>query len=272
MADSSPIKYHQATFDLLGLTPTVAHGAVKLLDGIEAVSRCALPQSVREWYSLEGADAIMEQYGAGGYGGDPAVRLNELGTAYDEWYGKPGPANFVALGWLIIMHENQGVCNWAVSLDDSEDPYVAVEVDSSDSANSLADIRWDLFADHFSTFVYTRVFDFGNSHSLMGQLEPLGRDDLAFLKDSFKEEPRTFRWPGTANYRFSDENGRIVVWNNDGTTTKDFQQADWQISARSEDGLFRVAKRIWRCSGIAERLYSVDDRGESVLQRLRRGS
>ena len=56
------LRFHQATFDLLGREPTVDSAAVALLDERERVLGIRLPTVVREWYSLEGAVEILATY------------------------------------------------------------------------------------------------------------------------------------------------------------------------------------------------------------------
>ena len=51
--------YHQAPFDLIQKTPRISSQAIKTLDQLERVHTFMLPASVREWYSLEGAVAIL---------------------------------------------------------------------------------------------------------------------------------------------------------------------------------------------------------------------
>ena len=138
------LKYHQATFDLLGREPHVSAPAVRLVEERERACRVAFPLSVREWYALQEAEEVFLKHA----GCDRAVALKDLGNEFEDWYGH-GPVDFVALGLLVVMHENQGVCNWAVKLEDCNDPPVMVEVDSSSSASSAPEINWQPYADTF---------------------------------------------------------------------------------------------------------------------------
>src|SRR3954469_12149127 len=99
-----PLIYHQATFSLLGTKPQTSKPAFKALAEREQLLGITLPASLREFYSLKGASALLEQNS----NQDPAVPIEELGS-HEE----------VAHGVLKIQVENQGVVAWYVRLDGS---------------------------------------------------------------------------------------------------------------------------------------------------------
>lgn len=245
--------YHQAAVDLIGqpLDPSPAMAA--LLDERERRCGVKFPASVREWYSLEGAAEALD-------GQDCLVAVAELGEVEEDWFGA-GQQDFVAQGFLVIMYENQGVCWWAVLLDGSDDPPVVVAVDRP---------QWSHCAAHFSTFVYTRIWDWGGATwpdrgcDLQAQDGPLQRADLDLLQQVFLEEPRTYGWPGKTNYRFSYGGARILVWDDEE------RQADWFLSADSPATLRQLAGRLWNCGTLASRLYALRPCGEKVLADMRR--
>jgi hypothetical protein len=47
-------------------------------------------------------------------------------------------------------------------------------------------------------------------------------------------------------------------------------QADWWISSETEDGLAAVTHELWACSDLSSSLYGLEERGERVLEMLRK--
>jgi hypothetical protein len=146
------LKYHQATFDLLGTKPRVSKRALRLIERREAALGITLPASLREWYSLQGAEAILLEHS----NDDRPVPLAELGTAHE-----------VRHGVLKFQDENQGVAAWYVRLDGSDDPPVDVEselyrgdspeTEDEDDPDPLAWAGWRPSASHFSAYIYSHV-------------------------------------------------------------------------------------------------------------------
>ncbi len=239
------LKYHQQTFDLLGLEPRSSQVAIALLFQTEQDCGFAFPPSVKEWYSLENAvDMLLANSND-----DHFISVADLGRKNrvdSDWWSE---------GLLWFAAENQGVCYWAVKLDGADDPGVLVKLDREPT--------WQLCASHFSKFVWSLVFDWGekNMYCLCAQAEPLRVDDLSRLRSNFHEGPATFSWPGKENHRFSDEGMRILIWSNPG-------QADWRLSAKTSESLFELTKRVWVCSNLSRALYGRDQVGKDVLKQL----
>ena len=219
----------------------------------ELDSRCGgrLPASVKEWYSLVDSVDILAKKTS-----DHPVPLEELGKVFESWYGG-GRRDFVAEGYLVIMSENQGVCNWAVPLNSGEeDPPVMVEVDSS------PDCLWQPFADRFSIFINTIVCDWMDSIHLCAQDTPLTDQDLEFLRGQFKEGYSTYNWPAKQTYRFSQKDQYILVWAGE-------DQTDWHLAADNADSLYELVRTVWHCGSLSDSLYETDDLGSIVLERMR---
>jgi len=105
------------------------------------------PAAVREWYALDRAVAILETYG----NSDRPIPLARLGEI-EKGYGGNPDQDLLTNGLLLIMYENQGVTRWAIRLDGTDDPPVLVQEDWPRGP-------WHIYAGQFSTFVYTRVWD-----------------------------------------------------------------------------------------------------------------
>jgi hypothetical protein len=255
------LRFHQATCELLGMPPVVDLPSRAAIAERERQLGVKLPASVSEWYSLPGAINVLV-----GATDDYAMRIEELGEPFDGW-GK-GPRDLVREGLVVIRIENQGVCSWAVRLDDGADPRVLIEVDSKPDA-----VIWRLHAASFSDYVLTLAWDglaFGLPFGLAAQDSPLERHDLALLEREFEQRDRTWGWPGHTNYRFERGDQRVIVWDGEG-------QADWWLLAPTAEALAGLARTLWDCGGLASSLYAacrdpgVQDVAEEVLAALRAG-
>lgn len=111
------------------------------------------------------------------------------------------------------MHENQDVCWWAFEMDTLDDPpvYVNIKYISVD----LERTNWVLCCDTFSTFIFTRLFDFrywcDKDLSIEGSGSPLKKEILKGLRKDLTEYPITFGFPGDVQYRFGSNDQRITI-------------------------------------------------------------
>jgi SMI1/KNR4 family protein SUKH-1 len=250
----SQLKYHSVAIALLPNPPKFSESAAKAVREREEQLGIRFPESVREWYSLEDAVGILGSYS----NDDCPVKMALLGEPFDNWYDG-GPRDFLSDNLLVFMHENQGVCNWAIKLNDNPDPPVVVEVDTAPND------EWLACADSFSTFIWCQIWDRIGPETVgvFAQEVELSAKDLDFLKSSFRQLPTTRGWPGRSNYRFEDEEGKIIIW-----AGEDRGGADWHIYARTVHGLKRLLEKIWHCGRLPESLYG-DEEGEKVLMELR---
>jgi hypothetical protein len=246
------LSYHQSTLELIKIEPQTSSIAISLLNKFEQVHDLLLPTSVREWYSLAEACDILRKYS----NQDHPIELKELECIQLSEYSKNLP-DFGTKKIMPIMYENQAVCTWAVVLSEVDDPPVVVELNSV----------WMPYADSFSIFVYTRVWDWDEatiSCSVGAQDVNLNLNDIEFLQKNFKEGPRTYSWPGKTNYRFIDEETRIIIWDDEEG------QADWYIFSQTAEALLKTTESAWQCGKLRDTLYELDDCGYKVLRTLRR--
>jgi hypothetical protein len=172
--------------------------------------------------------------------------MAQLGEPEQDWHGW-GPQDLLAESLLIVMDENLHVAQWAVYLDGSDDPPVLVR-----EAGIGPRPDWRHYADTFSAFVYTHVWDWtGPGGGLLGedvrcllgaQCRQLSQSDLAVLRRQLREEPITYGWPGRITYRFTADRGRARIWDQEG-------RADWQLWADTRDDLASIAARVSACVG-----------------------
>src|SRR5262249_45215197 len=161
--------------------PQFSQSAAQAVEEREKQLGIVFPGSVREWYSLEDAVGVL-----GGYSNDDwSVEISKLGEPVDNWYNR-GPRDFLSENLLVFLHENQGVCNWAVSLTGDADPPVMVE------ESTVPGAQWLPCSDSFSTFVWCQVWDHSGPRSfsavgVFAQEEQLSPKDLHFLRSNFRQ-------------------------------------------------------------------------------------
>lgn len=238
--------YHSNALALIGVTPHQALNASEVIAAIEQRIKRPLPPSLREWYALDGACALLDRYS----NDDHAVAVADLGR--DGLL--PGDL-------LVFRHENQGVCHWAVRLDGSDDPPVVVDYDDSFKT-------FQPCADTFSAYVYASIWDWGTVLNpdplIQAQNAPLSEEALSWLRRHFTPELETHGWPGHTQYRFRSPGQRILIW-------AAHDQADWWLAANNVAELSRLVKRIWSLDAVGTSLWSHSEMGESVLKRARSG-
>lgn len=239
------LRYHAEALRLAQVEPRLAQDAASVLAAVETRIGRALPDSVHEWYALEGACELLDRFS----NADPAVTLQKLGTGADA-----------KSGFLEFRHENQGVCRWAISLHGSDDPPVVVNY--GDACETYVPC-----ASTFSQYVYVCVWDWGRVLAegrplIQSQNSPVSAEAITFLRSRFTTGVQTWGWPGDQQYRFSSTAARILIW-----AGKD--QADWWLAGDSEDALLHVVSQLWNVDGLSASLWSNDAAGESILQALR---
>jgi hypothetical protein len=249
---SGVLAHHQAALSLAGLTLEVKPAALARLEARERALGFHLPAAVREWYAL-----------------DPPSNLMGLGDNQDWPYGI-ADLEKVEGGYLVIMRENQSVVLWAVHLDGTDDPPIAV-LDERPSG------LWHHHADHFSSFVYARIWDYQTmSHEegcrVEGGSARVDSDALTWLGQRYHEGPRTLYWPCETTYRFShsDTGARILTGN---SALYGPQNASYNYFwAKEAGGLEAALRDVSRFGGMVEDLWSNDEDecGLLVLERLRK--
>ena len=220
--------FHDRTYSLLGAVPP---------SEILPIPK-HVPASLWEWYSLPDAIAVASRQ-------DHLRPLNEL----EIW--REGEHHF-----LVFMDENQGVCRWAVELDDGDDPQVLVSVEQGPFLP---------YADTFSDHIFCAVWDQPNNWGFAAgaQARPLIEDDLVALGGALQPLTRTWNWPpATKTYRFAAAGLRLQLCSGP-------DQCDWYFFSDSEEAFLRAATLALPRSNLRESLYGLDERSESILTQLR---
>ena len=247
--------YHQATFDLLSHTPVISKRSLASLDRLASRLGIALPLSFKEWYSLRGAIRVLATYS----NDDHPVFIDQMARSdKNNWHAaKSDDPRSSEL--LVFMHENQHVCRWAVNLTGADDPPVYVEVDALPSKG------WTLFASKFSVFVYCQVWDWtpftANWLGMSAWTEQLTTDDLTFMRERFTAAPQTYSWPGNVTYRFYNELGRVLIWEETG-------KVGWNIFASDSRSFGALAQLLCVKEALAASLSGFDYRADQVVKEM----
>ena len=262
MIDHTPLEYHQAIIELLGVEPSLSEDAVRIVAAREEACGAVFPASVKEWFSIEGATRIFEQTG------HHLEPLEELGGAEET-----------RQGYLRVATEAQAVVGWYVRLDESDDPPVHDNNDQWDEQD-LNNVDWNFYSASFTNFIFDTIatlhFDgWGRGCYLLATAEQPGIEVLKLLRAHFKEGPRT-RSPGKV-YRFFDEHAVITIASN---RPEHFENstAEWTVDADSREAPYQRTKLIWPYHGLARSFRSESHTveaarpGWSVIKRLSKRS
>lgn len=249
--------FHARTLRLMNTAPTISPAAVKDLDAAEARIGRKLPESVREWYSLEGACTFLRKYS----NDDPPLEVREFGLPLTDTGGE-GPHDLLAGGLVVFRYENQGVCVWAFGLDGADDPPVYVDVDTQLET-------WTKCAPTFSAHLYAWMWDYAKVLTadllVQAQNRAFSGAALGFLREEFDAGLETYGWPGQTQHRFSKEDQRLLIWASE-------DQADWWMTADSDRTLIALIEKVRYCDRVGERLWSNSERAESLLRGLGRSN
>ncbi len=267
------LKYHQATFDLLGEKPAVSAEALDKITGWERLHGATLPGSLREWYSLEWV-AHFCSFEPGNYYGWMPAPLDDLLrglTALRRARKKSQPPR-------LLIGRPDDLVSYHAHLDGSEDPAVFASDDDS-SRGTLSEFLFRRVWECLPEF-RPAVRQFGAAAT-----EPaFGGMELDFLADHFQEGPREVLFGGLREmvnpftrarmklypfcYYFFQEGGRVHV-SCHADPAEGETEAHWQIDAPTKDALARTVARVWPCGTLSQTLTSTTAPGKAVLKELR---
>jgi hypothetical protein len=250
--------FHDKSLRLLPKVPEISEAAVAKVGEAEARIGRRLPAAVRDWYVREDACAILHTYS----NGDPPVSLEDLGRSLRASTPHGKPRDLAPEGLLHIRTENQGVCVWAVRLDDGDNPAVVVSYDRDDLD------EWLPQADTFSDYIFSGIWDYGlalaSKWLIQAQNGTLTEGTLDGLRSRFRESVRTYNWPGDDQYRFEGDGHRLLIWSGG-------SQADWFLAADHEASLAEAARTVWHWDDVGKAFWSNTDEGEAALARIAAG-
>jgi hypothetical protein len=247
------LQYHARTLDLIGVMPSISPARLEAIEQAQGRLGHRLPESVREWYSLDNAVSLLEHHSNCDTTIDVGKFASPATNGVDEQLN-----SLLDDGFLVFRIENQGVCLWAVDLRDGDDPPVLVEIDGD---------GWHRCTDTFSLYVYLSVWDHSQvlqSPELLIQAQHsvLTEEALPFLRREFHPGPISYGWPGHTQYRFERHDQRLLVWASD-------DQTDWFLAASTEASLKSLLLSVWNCESLNRSLWSNTDAGERILREIR---
>jgi hypothetical protein len=181
---------------------------------------------------------------------EPSLTRSTLSRRFPGW---PGPV-------LVLLDENQGVCSWGVPLGEGSGQ-VVVGGDLLDVGSVTVS-----YAASVEDFIAARRWDHGCLNSapvLQAQAAELDQDSLGYLRARLAPAVATAGWPGSSQYRFEDQDVRVMLWSQAG-------QCDWWISASSQRSLKVFTTGLLNLSNLRSALWSDDEPGASLLDELRR--
>jgi hypothetical protein len=235
-------------FHLAGWSPSRSSTTEAAVRAVEVRIGAQLPSSVHQFVLCENSVDFLRAHS----NCDEPIEWSKLGTPRYGWEDYD-PLRDKLLPFMI---ENQGVCTWAITLGDAEDPPVFVEVDSGSPP------KWELTARTFTEWLTCQVEDtlLINSAVFAAQAPGLNSAGLTFLRSNFIEGCKTFAWPGAINYRFSNARSRLLLWNGE-------KQCDWWISPVDGVDVDDVIAELCDLEGVLDALYALQHRHDEALKR-----
>jgi Transposase IS66 family len=255
------LTYHQPVLGLLGVEPVLPFDRLAVIEERERVCGVRFPASVREWFAVQGAEALFHD----NTNEDDLEKLEELGDSAET-----------RQGYLRVATENQSVVAWYVRLDEGDDPPV---YHNNDEWNEdLSKTNWQESSVTFTNF----IFDMISSDCFDGWLSGLHWS----AKDSMPDEATLDRlrgWfqqgsttdvSGLKIYRFFTTQGVIAI-RSEGPDDFANGTAEWSIDAASREALLDFGRKLWDVGTLAQTLKAEScspisrAEGERLLWRLR---
>jgi hypothetical protein len=299
----SRLRYHQATFDLLGREPVVSPRALARIEEVERSCGCALPAAVKEWYSLDDA-SLLRRYKLEGEVRSLDAVLADLRDTSRPGQGPSGLRRLWASvgghfplsplaprGRLPISAENDprrllsGVRllilsafadeDWGLPDADtyvrghgSDDPPVLLVLPEREVVEA---------ADTFSSFVFVHVWVgltlersryTPEDHFILRVQDPsFGPMELDYLRDTFTEGTVLHAGVRATRFHFHQDNIWIeVALPGEGSSLP----AELRIAAGSLDELVEAVRRLWPCCRAlqTDRSWTASKPGQLVWRRL----
>jgi hypothetical protein len=249
VSEPAQLKYHRTAFELLGREPVVSEEAVRLIEKAEADCRRRLAASVREWFSLRDAVALIPRW----------------------WHPRPleSVLNNFRSGGRIALGFDGGDSEWFVKPDGSDDPPVVV-----DEWFGGPDDGERPCADRFSNLLFCWVWH-GVTHEahrgrtgfgVQAHHIAFGPMELDFLREQFQEVEAP-RGEGGQTRFFFTAGQRVMAWTN--RIPLGTEVTTWYLTADSAADLASLLRRLWPCLARVK-LLTRSPQAQEVLEQVRR--
>ena len=166
------LKYHQKTFDLLQISPSLCEKSVEQIYDFEIQYKVNVPPSLREWYSIENHMAILQHLI------DRTLNHNLINLTNSFTFGQMLDWLPTDLKYIYILEENQCCFHMAVELTGSDNPPVLFR-------HYEPEASWELHAESFSDWLLAITWDSIN-YDNFAQFD----DEIEF--ETFLEESSEF--------------------------------------------------------------------------------
>ena len=271
-----PLKYHQPVFDFLGEKPVFSRKQHDALKALEVFLKVKFPAAFVEWFSLENAESLIT------FNCDHVMPVDRFEVQSNPlidndlrwrsivfpddllWRWKSAEAYGIDEKLLVFIVENQGVCSWALDLNDGADPQILMKWNEPGK-------RWLQSSEKFSAFVFARVWDtraWFSDFSLQAFGKSFSFADLAYLESHYDMLPvnRPFSAYNIC-YRFQKDGKQILI-------PQGYERSDCHIYAPTLPELEALVRDIWHLSDLSESLehYQPDSDLSKMLERIRKGN
>jgi hypothetical protein len=302
------VSYHQSVFDLLDMQPQESPQAREMIEACEARSGQRLPESVRQWYLIDGVvflrpdndwrervrnqrDYLWYDYSNMDLPESLEAVLRQFESGRTE--GHEQDERRPPAGSVRVMVENQGVCSWYIQPDGSDDPPVIVDAEYDHQTEQV--IHWVRVADRFSAFIFDWFADYYyEDWTPLSERNPypdrrtrpprenLYRNGLwLYAPHAEAVAPPSLDYlmenlTEDAHRPIADDVMQYHFRKDNGrlrVTTDRYGEGGgasaWWLHAGSEEGLYRLAERVLLCGGLSQTLRHRTDAARPVMDRLR---
>lgn len=260
--------FHQRTLDYLNLLPVQNEETADSLRALELYVGVNLPPSVHEWFSYPNAAKLIR------FNDDHVLdvdqfelKSNPLFNHHPKWQQgviKPSQMMFITSpdktlideNLLVVIVENQGVYEWAVDLNGSDDPPVLMKQNEPNQA-------WKPCSPTFSDFVFARAWDtrvMFNELSLWGSTGKLTADDLTTIENWYDVLPVHCNLPQYERcFRFQRDEQCIFICQDDRDS-----RMFWHMTSKTSESLKVLLKQIGSIQDVLHRLEAFYDSSFAV--------
>ncbi len=249
------LRFHQSTFDLLGVIPRPSDHRTQTINERERLCNLPLPASIKEWFCIEG---VEEQFAE-------MIHYKDLGLPSE-----------VSQGYLQVAIEKQGVVAWYAKLDGSDDPPVYHNNDQWD--DDFSRVPWEFCSKTFSNFVFDMIsgslFYGWYSGTYLSAIDQFPNTEvIEALGKQYQKGPLSDS-PDCKVHRFFNSQGVLRIVSNTPELIES-GKALWTIETFSFESLYDFARSVFPFYNLRQTLAgdgsSADsrDKGNDVLKRVR---
>jgi hypothetical protein len=201
------LRYHQRALEIMGIEPVFSEERIRILEEWEREYQRALPAALKELYALEGIEEWFRQANQDFLKPIDCLFLDDWSEIDEDEVECVGLSlKDLRQGTVHFFCENQGVVNWEVLMNGSNDPPVVI-----DSFNV-----WMIACPRLSDFFLAVAWDHAllcDDNVLWGAVDYKKVEEVKDrLFAQFEQLPVTYGWTTErAVLRFQKENWRVSL-------------------------------------------------------------